>query len=72
MGHFMAWLPALAVLVSFHLVSTLFYQPSYQPDTIMANLYACSHRIIMAAATGTLLMACALGRGGMLCILTMV
>ena len=72
MGHFMFWLTALTAVVSIHLMSTVFYQPSYQHDILMASLYACSHRIIMAAATGTILMACALGHGGMLCILARV
>jgi hypothetical protein len=71
-GHIMVWLAALTTLVSIHLVSTVFYQPGYQHDILIASLYACSHKIIMAAATGTILMACVLGHGGMLCILARV
>jgi hypothetical protein len=69
MGHSMVWITALMTLVSVNLVSTIFYWPSYQHDALTASLYACSYRIIMAAATGTILMACALGHGGTLHIL---
>jgi hypothetical protein len=72
MGHFMVWLAPLTALVSIHLVSTLFYQPSYQHAILIASLYACSHRILMAAATGTILLACALGHGGMFYFLARV
>jgi hypothetical protein len=68
----MVWLTAVATMVSVNLVSTAFYRPSYQHDPLTASLYACSHRIIMAAATGTILMACALGHGGTLHILARV
>lgn len=72
MGHYMVWLTAATTLVSIHLVSTVFYQSSYQHDVLIASLYACSHRIIMSAATGTILMACALGQSGMFCFLVRV
>ena len=64
MGHFLVWIIAPTVLCSIHLVSTIFYQPSYQPDALTASLYACTYRIIIAAATGTILIGCALGHGG--------
>jgi hypothetical protein len=69
MGYLVLWFIALTALWSIYLISTVFYQPSYQHDILTSSLYACSHKIIIAAATGTILIVCASGYGGKLYLL---
>ncbi|XP_033611673.1 nose resistant to fluoxetine protein 6-like isoform X2 [Cryptotermes secundus] len=65
-GHCVMWLVAITALVFTHLISTVFYQPSYKHNSLIASLYGCSYSIIIAAAIGTILTSCALGHGGII------
>jgi hypothetical protein len=66
MLYFVLWFTALTAMCSIFLISMVFYQPSYQQDIIISSLYASSHKIIMAAGTGTILISCASEYGGKL------
>lgn len=64
MGCYVVWFIALTALLFTHLLSTVFYQPSYKHSILIESLFSCSHKIIAATVTGTLLTSCALGHGG--------